>query len=192
MTAESSWASSPGRRRNMQANRRRDTEPELAVRRLLHAHGRRFRVDLYPEPALRRRADIVFTRQRVAVFIDGCFWHGCPEHGRRTFGANADYWPGKIAGNIARDSDTNGRLSDAGWRVMRFWEHERPDAVVSVIEQALDDAFMAAAATPSANGARPQQPRRLERSPSGRRREQTRGGDPRAGSAPPGQRSTRP
>lgn len=192
MTADSSWASSPERRRNMQANRRRDTAPELAVRRLLHAHGRRYRVDLPPEPELRRRADIVFTRQRIAVFIDGCFWHGCPEHGRRTFGTNADYWPGKIAGNIARDSDTNARLADAGWRVMRFWEHEPPEAIVLAIEQAIDQTITAAAAAPLADGARAQQPRRLERSPSGRRRERTRGEGPRPGLAPPGQQSTLP
>jgi DNA mismatch endonuclease (patch repair protein) len=84
------------------------------VRRLLHAHGRRYRVDVRPEPGLRRRADIVFTRQRIAVFIDGCFWHGCPEHGRRTFSQNVGYWAVKIADNIARDADTNIRLADAG------------------------------------------------------------------------------
>src|SRR4051812_11803342 len=94
---DDSWASSPGRRRNMQANRSRDTRPELAVRRLLHSQGLRYRVAIAPEPGLRRKADIVFTRTRVAVFIDGCFWHGCPEHGRSVFQHNIDYWPDKIA-----------------------------------------------------------------------------------------------
>ncbi|WP_415296883.1 hypothetical protein [Cellulosimicrobium sp. SJTW-1] len=88
----------------MQAIRRRDTKPELAVRRVLHARGLRYRVDFAPLPGLRRRADIVFTRARVAVFIDGCFWHGCPEHGQQAFKRNIDYWPSKIAGNVARRS----------------------------------------------------------------------------------------
>ncbi|MFB9956860.1 very short patch repair endonuclease [Cellulomonas denverensis] len=138
MAEQVSWASSPGRRRNMQANRRRDTVPELAVRRLLHARGYRYRVDFAPMPGLRRRADIVFTRSRISVFIDGCFWHGCPDHGRSNFAHNPEYWPGKIAGNIARDSDTNSRLTEAGWTVLRFWEHETPDDVVARIEQAIE------------------------------------------------------
>lgn len=119
----------------MQANRRRDTTPELAVRRLLHARGYRYRVDFAPLPGLRRRADIVFTKARVSVFIDGCFWHGCPDHGRSGFAHNADYWPGKIAGNIARDANTNSRLTAAGWTVLRFWEHEPASAIVARIEE---------------------------------------------------------
>ena len=121
----------------MQANRSRDTKPELAVRRLLHARGLRYRVALAPEKSLRRRADIVFTKQRVAIFIDGCFWHGCPEHGRAAFNRNPDYWPDKIAGNKARDLDTNDKLADAGWRVLRFWEHEDPSSVAEVIARAV-------------------------------------------------------
>lgn len=121
----------------MQANRRRDTAPELAVRRLLHARGHRYRVDFAPLAGLRRRADIVFTKARVSVFIDGCFWHGCPEHGRSGFAHNADYWPQKIAGNIARDADTNSRLAAEGWTVLRFWEHETAEAVVSQIEDVI-------------------------------------------------------
>lgn len=107
----------------MQAIRRTDTKPEMAVRRLLHAAGKRYRVDYAPEPALRRRADIVFTRQRIAVFIDGCFWHGCPEHFRSP-SANQDYWTPKLARNRERDVDTTARLESGGWTVMRFWEHE--------------------------------------------------------------------
>ena len=121
----------------MQANRRRDTAPELAVRRLLHARGHRYRVDFAPLAGLRRRADIVFTKARVSVFIDGCFWHGCPEHGRSGFAHNVDYWPQKIAGNIARDADTNSRLAAEGWTVLRFWEHETAEAVVSQIEDVI-------------------------------------------------------
>lgn len=137
LDADKSWASSPGRRRNMQANRSRDTKPELAVRRLLHARGFRYRVAAAPVAALRRRADIVFTKQRIAVFIDGCFWHGCAEHGRKSFRHNVDYWPAKIATNMARDLDTTARLSEAGWRVLRFWEHEPPAEVASAIATAV-------------------------------------------------------
>lgn len=133
LNSNNSWASSPGRRRNMQANRSRDTKPELAVRRLLHARGFRYRVATTPVTGLRRRADIVFTKQRIAVFIDGCFWHGCAEHGRGNFQHNIDYWPAKIATNMARDLDTTARLADSGWRVLRFWEHESPAEVASAI-----------------------------------------------------------
>ncbi|MFC9437213.1 very short patch repair endonuclease [Nocardia sp. NPDC057030] len=128
-----SWASSPGRRRNMQANRSRDTKPELAVRRILHGKGMRYRVAYAPEPSLRRKADIVFTKVRVAVFIDGCFWHGCPEHGRRTFQHNNTYWTSKIATNMTRDSDTNVVLKSMGWTVLRYWEHEDAAAVAEAI-----------------------------------------------------------
>ena len=101
----------------MQGNRSRDTSPELAVRRLLHAAGLRYRVDYRPEPSLRRTADIVFTKQRVAIFIDGCYWHACPEHGTSAR-ANADYWSDKLQRNVARDADTTsttqgGRLDRA-------------------------------------------------------------------------------
>jgi len=122
-----SWASSPGRRRNMQAIRSRDTAPEMAVRRLLYAAGLRYRVHYKPIPTLNRRADIVFTRQRIAVFIDGCFWHGCPDHGMRSFQENSVYWKEKMRKNVDRDRDTEKRLLQAGWRVIRFWEHEHPD-----------------------------------------------------------------
>jgi DNA mismatch endonuclease (patch repair protein) len=121
----------------MQANRSRDTKPELEVRRRLHRLGLRYRVAIAPEPGLRRRADIVFTRARVVVFIDGCFWHGCPVHGRSTFNHNADYWPAKIAANSARDGDTDMRLREAGWIVMRFWEHEDAAEVVENIWHAV-------------------------------------------------------
>lgn len=133
MKQPASWASTPGRRRIMQGNRSRDTKPELAVRRLLHAAGFRYRVSYPPIRSLRRRADIVFTRRRVAVFIDGCFWHGCPEHGRTRFNVNAEYWSPKIASNRERDQDTNQLLTRAGWTVLRFWEHEDPLEVAGVI-----------------------------------------------------------
>jgi DNA mismatch endonuclease, patch repair protein len=107
----------------MRANRGRDTGPEMAVRRALHARGLRYRVD-HPLPFdRRRRADIVFTRAKVAVFIDGCFWHGCPEHGT-TPRTNTAFWAAKIARNRERDEDTTDRLDALGWIVLRFWEHE--------------------------------------------------------------------
>ena len=121
----------------MQANRSRDTAPELAVRKPLHADGFRYRVASRPLADLRRTADIVFPGQRVAIFIDGCFWHGCPEHGRTSFSSNIEYWPNKIATNKARDADTNARLENAGWTVLRFWEHQAPDDVVELIESAV-------------------------------------------------------
>jgi len=124
----------------MQANRSRDTGPELAVRRLIHAAGLRYRVDIRPLPDFRRRADIVFTRQRIAVFIDGCFWHGCPEHGSRSFNENAAYWEQKISRNVDRDADTVERLEAAGWRVLRFWEHLDPAHVAEAIAKEVGSA----------------------------------------------------
>lgn len=116
----------------MKGNRSRDTAPELAVRRRLHAAGLRYRVTYRPEPALRRTADIVFTKQRIAVFIDGCYWHACPEHATSPR-ANARYWSAKLTSNAARDVDTTARLRDAGWTVLRFWEHEDPDDVARTV-----------------------------------------------------------
>jgi DNA mismatch endonuclease (patch repair protein) len=109
----------------MAAIRRRDTAPEKLVRSLLHAQGLRFRVD-YPiriGGARPIRPDIVFTRVKLAVFIDGCYWHGCPEHGVRNGGANASYWGPKIARNQERDAEHTALLESAGWTVLRFWEH---------------------------------------------------------------------
>ncbi|MDF1605903.1 very short patch repair endonuclease [Nocardioides sp. YIM 152315] len=132
-----SWASSPGRRRNMQANRSRDTAPELAVRKRLHAAGLRYRVATRPVASFRRKADIIFTKSKIAVFVDGCFWHGCPEHGRREWQHNVEYWPDKISKNRARDVDTTNQLTASGWQVLRFWEHEDPDAVAATIVEAV-------------------------------------------------------
>lgn len=120
----------------MKANTRRDTAPELRVRRLLHGAGLRYRVD-YPLPFdRRRRCDIAFTRQHVAVFIDGCFWHGCPEHYVPPE-EHGDYWRAKIAGNRRRDGDTTARLQAMGWTVLRFWEHEDPAKVAQLVAAAL-------------------------------------------------------
>jgi len=120
----------------MQANRSTDTGPELAVRRLVHAMGLRYRVNTRPVATLRRTADLVFSRQRVAVFIDGCYWHGCPEHHRQPR-ANTDYWSSKVARNRARDAATDEALRAAGWTVLRFWEHEPPAAVAEAVRAAV-------------------------------------------------------
>ena len=133
-----SWASSPGVRRRMQLQRERDTAPELALRRELHRRGRRYRVDVPIVPGTRRRVDLVFGRARVAVFVDGCFWHGCPEHGQRAHGVNGWYWPEKIAGNRRRDADTDDRLRAAGWAVVRVWEHDDPDQAATLIGHQVD------------------------------------------------------
>jgi DNA mismatch endonuclease (patch repair protein) len=131
------FASTPGVRRRMQAIRATDTGPELAVRRLVHAAGLRYRVHTRPLPDLNRRADLVFTRAKVAVFVDGCFWHGCPEHGRRRFDVNGWYWPDKIARNVRRDAETNALLAEAGWLVVRAWEHEDPAEVAAGVAEAV-------------------------------------------------------
>ncbi|MFB8755105.1 very short patch repair endonuclease [Streptomyces sp. NPDC059852] len=120
---EGSWASSAARRRNMQAIRSRDTKPEKLLRQLVHAKGLRYRVAARPLPDLRRTADMVFGPAKVAVFVDGCYWHGCPDHyvPPKT---NSGYWSEKVLRNVERDRDTDQRLRDAGWLVLRFWEHD--------------------------------------------------------------------
>ena len=128
-----SWALNPGRRRNMQANRSRDTKPELRLRRVLHARGLRYRVNHRPLSGVRMSADIVFTRAKVAVFVDGCFWHGCPEHYQRP-AINQDYWRPKLEQNIARDAIADAALLTEGWTVIRVWEHEDPEVVADRIE----------------------------------------------------------
>ena len=115
---------------------RGQTGPEMQVRRLLHAAGLRYRVH-YPVPGnARRKIDIAFPKNRLAVFIDGCFWHACPQHGI-TPKSNSDWWSWKLSGNTTRDADTNQRLTAAGWSVMRFWEHEAPWDVAAQVEDAI-------------------------------------------------------
>jgi DNA mismatch endonuclease (patch repair protein) len=107
----------------MLGNSPRDTKPELAVRSAVHRLGLRFVVHAIPEPGVRRRADLVFRGSKVAVFVDGCFWHCCPEHATFPI-AHASYWLPKLAATRARDIDTTERLQDLGWAVVRVWEHE--------------------------------------------------------------------
>lgn len=130
--APASWASTPAIRRTMQGNRGRDTAPEMAVRRAAHALGLRYRVSQRPLPFLRRTADLIFTTAKVAVFVDGCYWHRCPSHyvaPRK----NADFWGEKISSNVRRDRETDRILADNGWLVLRYWEHEDPQVVAEKI-----------------------------------------------------------
>ncbi|RKN40372.1 very short patch repair endonuclease [Streptomyces hoynatensis] len=137
----------PGRSRNMAAIKRRDTKPERAIRSLLHAAGKRYRVDVRLDlEGARPRPDILFTRAKVAVFVDGCFWHCCPEHGRQP-GVNAGYWGPKLERNVARDRAADEALRAAGWTVVRVWEHEpRDEAAARII------ATVEAAAAPDSSG----------------------------------------
>ena len=121
----------------MASNRRRDTFPELRLRSALHARGWRFRVDLRLDTSgAKPRPDIVFTRRKVAVFVDGCFWHGCPEHGSVPK-SNRGYWVPKLARNEQRDRRNDEALGAAGWSVVRVWEHEPLSVALVTIESAL-------------------------------------------------------
>lgn len=126
-------------RRRMQQQRRRDTSLELALRRALHAQGYRFRVDHRLEPGLRVRGDLVFTRKRVVVFVDGCFWHGCPEHATAPKN-NAEWWREKLAANVARDTRNRALLRDMGWMVVQVWEHVDLQTAVHLVRTALESA----------------------------------------------------
>ncbi|MCA9758695.1 MAG: very short patch repair endonuclease [Candidatus Eisenbacteria bacterium] len=125
-------ASTPDVRRRMQRTPQRDTPPERALRSRLHRMGLRFWVDRRPDSSVRSRADIVFPRARVAVFVDGCFWHGCPEHATWPK-ANGAWWKAKIEANRERDRRSTAALRHAGWRVVRVWEHEDPTRVAKRI-----------------------------------------------------------
>ena len=118
----------------MQANTPRDTKPELALRRAVHARGLRYYVNRRPVKAVRRTADLVFPRLRLAVFLDGCFWHGCPQH-HTVAKTNAAFWAEKLATNRRRDAGTNELLADAGWTVVRVWEHEATDEAAARIAE---------------------------------------------------------
>ncbi len=131
-------ASSPGVSERMSRARRRDTDPEMLIRREAHQRGMRYRVDA-PLPGMpRRRADMIFPRRKVAVFIDGCFWHSCPLH-RSIPRANNEWWVAKLQRNVDRDRETDAHLQKLGWTVLRFWEHEDPTTVVNHVERVIGD-----------------------------------------------------
>ncbi|MFF5248985.1 very short patch repair endonuclease [Streptosporangium sp. NPDC000095] len=127
-----------GRSRNMQANRGANTKPEVVLRSALHRLGYRyrknFRLDL---ESVKVRPDIVFTARKVAVFVDGCFWHVCPEHGRQPT-TNEWYWTPKLRRNMERDQRVNAALESAGWQVVRLWEHELLTTAVEAVVAALN------------------------------------------------------
>ena len=124
-------------RSRMERQARRETSVEIAIRRRLHALGYRYRVDHRLERSLRCRGDIVFTRRRVVVFVDGCFWHGCPIHATEPKN-NAEWWREKLAANVARDGRNRQALIDLGWTVVQIWEHEDPKDAVDRIASVLD------------------------------------------------------
>lgn len=120
----------------MRRTRRRDTKPELALRRELHRRGRRYLVDVAPVPGSRRRADIVFRRERVAILVHGCFWHSCPDHATRPK-ANADWWRSKLEANRIRDQRSLEEMEKAGWLPVIVWEHEPAADAADKVERAL-------------------------------------------------------
>lgn len=132
------YVTSAGRSRNMRAIRRTDTKPEVRLRSALHALGFRYRKD-FPIRVDGKliRPDIAFTRRKLAVFVDGCFWHSCPEHGR-TPGANESYWSPKLRRNAERDREQTQLLETAGWQVLRIWEHEPIPNALAVVVAALE------------------------------------------------------
>ncbi|WP_081221710.1 very short patch repair endonuclease [Streptomyces sp. M41(2017)] len=125
---DNSTASTPAVRASMRGNRGKDTKPEKALRSLLFKEGLRYRVHALPVQGLRRSVDVLFPKARVAVFVDGCFWHVCPEH-HRPATKNTGFWREKFADNQRRDAETNRILEEAGWTVIRAWEHEAPEDV---------------------------------------------------------------
>ncbi|MFJ8753246.1 very short patch repair endonuclease [Streptomyces sp. NPDC102441] len=129
--------SSPGVSARMSRQARRDTAPEVAVRKLLHASGYRYRLNERVPHMSRRTIDIAFTRAKVAVFLDGCFWHGCPEHATQPR-SNAEWWRQKLDRNMARDVETTEHLTAAGWTVLRFWEHEAAVLVAEQVAEVVD------------------------------------------------------
>ena len=123
----------------MRANRRANTKPEVLLRSALHRMGYRYRKDLLLrlDGGVRVKPDIVFTARKVAVFVDGCFWHVCPEHGREPT-TNEWYWTPKLRRNRERDRTVNAALHDAGWRVVRIWEHETLEDAVTAVTGVID------------------------------------------------------
>jgi DNA mismatch endonuclease (patch repair protein) len=125
-------STSPDTSRRMAGVRQKNTDAEVALRRELYLRGLRYRVSFQVSKSPRRVADIAFPGLKIAVFIDGCFWHGCPEHATWPK-RNAEFWRHKIEANRARDTDTNTKLGDIGWTVLRFWRHESPIEAAEVV-----------------------------------------------------------
>lgn len=145
----------------MRANRRTDTKPELALRRALHSRGYRYRKDyrLDLDGGKRVRPDIAFTARRVAVFVDGCFWHCCPDHGSKP-AVNVGYWNPKLRRNVERDRAADTALQAAGWAVVRVWEHEPIETAVAAVLAALGSSPAARGRSPAVLARSPAAPGR--------------------------------
>jgi DNA mismatch endonuclease (patch repair protein) len=135
--AETSWASSEGVRRSMRSNRPKDTAHEVALRSALHAAGLRFRKHYKPIKGTRCEVDVAFTRLRIAVQLDGCFWHGCPTHASRP-ATNEAWWAAKLDANTARDRRNDELLRNNGWTVLRFWEHEPMQDILARVRREVE------------------------------------------------------
>ena len=133
-----STASSVAVRAVMSANKGKDTKPELLLRAALYRKGLRYRIGIRPVPDLRRTADVVFLKPKVAVFVDGCFWHGCPDH-YRPAKKSGEAWGQKIKENRDRDASTTVALREAGWEVLRFWEHEDLEQAAEEVRAVVED-----------------------------------------------------
>lgn len=146
VTPPAAPAPSSARARQVMLGNRRESARERALRSALHARGLRFRKDYPPVPGLRCRVDVAFTRNRLAVFVDGCFWHRCPLHASEPK-ANGAYWRAKLDGNVARDHRNDLALRDAGWAVVRLWAHERIEDMADEVECVLSQLRTAAKAS---------------------------------------------
>jgi len=144
----------------MVGNRGRDTRPEVALRSLLHRRGLRFRKSLTIRLGGRRwtQPDVAFPRERLVVYVDGCFWHKCPVHGVMPR-ANVDYWAPKLERNVARDRDTDRRLAALGWTVIRAWEHDAPEVIAQRVVECLENATAPSAGKRSRPCLKPPAPR---------------------------------
>ena len=120
----------------MRNTAQRDTPAELALRRELHRRGFRYRVNTPLPEVTRGRPDLVFPTEKVAVFVDGCFWHSCPEHAT-TPKRNRNWWVQKLAANVERDRRHDEELREGGWKVIRLWEHEVPTAAADQVAEAV-------------------------------------------------------
>jgi DNA mismatch endonuclease (patch repair protein) len=117
----------------MARQRTRDTDAELALRRILHSRGLRYRINCPLQGLPRRRADLTFASLKIVVFVDGCFWHGCPDHG--TWPKQNDaWWAAKLLRNVERDRETDAHMQAAGWTVLRIWEHEAAEEAAERVE----------------------------------------------------------
>lgn len=136
--------------RRMAKVRQKGTDAEIALRRELYRGGLRYRIDYEVMKKPRRVADVAFPGLKIAIFVDGCFWHGCPEHATWPK-QNAEFWRQKIKANRHRDADTNSRLLDAGWTVLRFWEHESPIRAAEIVAKTVAMAKAKRCTSPDAN-----------------------------------------